>query len=365
MRSTRFLDHEGHNLKPVHLNQLLFHDPTPTLSFFQPPRSKIEEVEEFLIDMQGQLELQDKKNLAKLLDKNKTIIKKILKSHPDKSHGFFLSGDLQGYIMLETHVEPYCMIGSNFHVRPLLEEVFVNPDYLVVNISLYDISIYRGDFHHLEIVQQYEFDQMAKSMTPEMRSRIFTPNHVGLVPYKTILALKTIAQKVIDMTQYDSIPVLVTGLDEMKEIFLRYFSDHYGVISHIQEDFYEKTCVEILEKCKQFRYSVIDFYSARFKERLKKMVKSKRLISELDDIIPAIRQGKVIHLVLPTEKKLWGRINLETGEYEIHKKMMKKNPSVDILNELAEEVMKQGGKIQILAPHFFPQDSYVLAILKG
>jgi hypothetical protein len=168
-----------------------------------------------------------------------------------------------------------------------------------------------------------------------------------------------------DLSHYDSIPVLVTGLDDMKEIFLRYFSDSSGVISHIQEDFYEKTCVEILEKCKRFRYSVIDFYSARFKERLKKMVKSRRLISELDQIISAIRAGKVIHLVLPTEKKVWGRINLDTGEYEIHKKIQKRNPSVDILNELAEEVMRQGGKIQILAPHFFPQDTYVLAILRG
>ena len=47
-----------------------------------------------------------------------------------------------------------------------------------------------------------------------MKSRIFAPNHVGLIPYKSILALKTIAQKVIDLTAYDNIPVLVTGLDE-------------------------------------------------------------------------------------------------------------------------------------------------------
>ncbi len=137
------------------------------------------------------------------------------------------------------------------------------------------------------------------------------------------------------------------------------------MISHIQEDFYEKTCVEILQKCKHFRYAVMDFYAARFKERLKKMVKAKRLLSDLGEIIQATRQGKVAQLVLPTERKVFGRISFETGEFEIHTKIIKKRESVDILNLLAEEVINQGGKIQVLAPHFFPQDSDVLAILRG
>ncbi len=136
------------------------------------------------------------------------------------------------------------------------------------------------------------------------------------------------------------------------------------MISHLQEDFYEKTCVEITERCKSFRYVVIDYYSAQLKERLKRMMKSKRLLTELSDIIRATYDGKVVHLVIPTEKKIWGKIDPATGEVIIHKRMNKKT-SVDILNELAEEVIKQGGKIQILGPHFFPQNTSVLAILKG
>lgn len=109
----------------------------------------------------------------------------------------------------------------------------------------------------------------------------------------------------------------------------------------------------------------MDFYSAKFKERLKQMVQSKRLISDLEQIIGAARDGRIVQLVLPTERKIFGHINFSTGEFEIHKRIQKKNASVDILNELAEEVIRQGGKIQILPPHFFPQDSYVLAILRG
>ena len=170
-------------------------------------------------DMQSQLKLQEKNELSKLLEKNKTQIKKILRSHPDKTCGFFLSHDLQGYIVIDQSVEPYCMIGQTFHTRPLLEELFVNPEFLLVNVSLYDIKIYKGDFRHLEIIQHYEFDQLPKNFS-DLSSRLYAPEFMGLVPYKSILAMRTIGQKLKDMILYESMPVVVTGLEEMKTMVL-------------------------------------------------------------------------------------------------------------------------------------------------
>lgn len=353
-------------MKPISLNQLLFDAKSDSLSFFYAPlldSPDLSELDIFLEDMKTQLSLQAKVKVKKALEKHLTEIKKIIKSHPEKSHGFFLSESLQGYVVLEQKIHSYCIIGRTFHVRPLLEEISVNPEFVLINISLYDIKIYRGDFQHLEIIQQYEFDELPKNFN-QNSSRVYAPQYLGLIPYKTILALKTIAQKVMDVILYHSLPVVVTGLDEMKAIFLRYFDHSYGIISNIQEDFYEKTCVEIVERCKGFRSQVMDFYSAQLKERIKRMMKSKRLLTDLGQIIQAAHQGRVVHLVLPSEKKVWGKIDFATGEYTLHKKVNKKS-SIDILNELAEEVIKQGGKIQILGPHFFPQDSSVIAILRG
>jgi hypothetical protein len=109
----------------------------------------------------------------------------------------------------------------------------------------------------------------------------------------------------------------------------------------------------------------MDYYSGRLKENIKKMIKSKRVLTDLSAIIKASSTGDIINLVIPTEKKLWGQLNFETGEYELHKKVQKKIPSVDIVNELAEQVIRQGGRIQILGPHFFPTDAHVMAILRS
>ncbi len=349
-------------MKPVNLNQLLFHPKNlTTLSFFNPPNISISEFEVFFQDILVQLNLRGKLKLESLLLKNLSNIKKVLLNSPDRSHGFFFSEKIQGFVTLQTQVETYCMIGESFHVRPVLEELFVNPDYLVVNISFYDIKVYKGDFFHLEIIRQFDFEEYSL----DMKSRVFTPQNLGLVPYKSILSLKSIARDIMDLSQYQSMPVIVTGLDDMKQIFMRYFSNHFGVISHIHEDFYEKTCSEILEKCKKFRYPILDLYSAHFKEKFKKLFQSKKMISDLTRIIEATRDGKVLQLVLPTERKLYGSLSFETGEFEIYLKEPRNSQSVDILNELAEEVMRKGGKLQFLGPHFFPQDTHVLAILRG
>ncbi len=350
-------------MKPVNLNQLLFHPKSDSLSFFLPPAGRREvEVAAFCDEVARSLAAEGHDGLRLLFEKHRGKVAKIFRGHPDRSHGFFLSDELQGYVILQDTLEAYHFVGQTFHVRPLLEELFANPEFLLINVSLYDIKIYRGDFQHLEVIQQYEFDQLPENFVAA-GNRLYLPQHLGLVPYKTILALKTIAQKVKDQILYESLPVIVTGLDDMKEIFIRYFADVSGVFAHFEHDFYEKPCMEILEKCREFRYAVTDHYSAQLRERLRRLMKSRRLLSRLEEIVPAVCAGRVGNLVIPSEKKLWGRVDLETGEFTVHKKLGK--TSSDILNELAEEVIRQGGRIQILGPHFFPHDTSVLAVVKG
>lgn len=336
------------------------------VSFFLPAQDKLpdSEWETFFQDLHSQIELQGQTDLAKLVGKARAGVKKVLRSQPKKAHGFFFSESLQGYVTLEDKIEAFCLFGARFHVRPLLEEIFVHPEFILVDVSSYDIRVYRADFRHVEILQHYEFEDYHRS-GQEGLPRIFSPQYRGVIPYKSILAVRAIARKVMDLTLYDSLPVVVTGLEDVRKIFLKNFSDESVVISHFDEDFFEKTCVEILEKIQVMRPAVMNFYSAQLKARLQRLLRSKKIITDLEVIVRAVAEGKVVHLVLPVERKLWGAIDLERGTVELHRKAKKETLSVDILGELAEEVVRQGGKIQFLGPHFFPGDSQLLAVLKG
>jgi len=346
-------------LKPVGLNQLLFHSKCDTLSFFRSPlksAADLDEVEHFFSDMLTQLGLQKKEALFGVLEKQRSAILKIMKLHPEKSHGFFLSENLEGYMVMEGIFESFCTMGQTFYVRPLIEELFSHLEFLIVDVSLYDVRVYKGDFHSIEILKSFEFDQQTLD-----KPLVYTPQHLGLIPYKKIHALKNIALDVKELVLYNALPVIVTGPEDIKALFIKQFGQFHGVITNTDMDFYEKTCAEILELTREFRPAVMDFYSAALKERLIRLIKSKRLVTDLGQIVKAISEEKVAHLILPYEKKLWGIVNFEKAEFEVHA-IVRAN-SVDILNALAEKVIHQGGKIQILRPHFFPQDSTVLAIL--
>ena len=352
-------------MRSVNLNQLLFHPKTDSLSFFLCPLHDFKdskELDEFFLSMKSQLLIQEKPSLEKVLDKNLTAIKKIIKGHSHQSYGFFISEHLQGYTILKDKTHSYCIIGRSFHFRPVLEELFVNPEFILVNVSLYDIKIYRGDFQYIEIFELFDFDQIPKGINHH-ETPLSAPQYLGSVPYKMILALKTVSQKIKDMILYESIPVVVTGIDVVKTQFLRFFDESSGLMTQFHEDFFEKDTREILQACKTFRPAITDYYSRQLKERLKRMMKSKLIISDLKEIIKATFEGKVTHLVIPPDLKVWGSINKKSGEFSLHKKMSK--TSVDILSELAEEVVKQGGGLKILQPHFFPTDTHVLAILRG
>ena len=351
-------------MRPVNLNQLLFHPKTDALSFFLSPLNDLQgadELDEFFHDMKAQLHIQKKTLLEKILDKNFLAIKKIIKTHPDQSYGFFLSKELQGHTLLRNKTNSYCIFGRSFHFRPVLEELFVNPEFILVNISLNDVKIYRGDFQYIEIFELFDFDQLPKEMNHH-EAQLFAPQYLGAIPYKTIIALKSVSQKIKDMLLYESIPVVVTGIEVMKLQFLRFFEESSGLLTQFNEDFFEKDTREILQKCSLFRPAITDYYSLQLKERLKRMTKSKLIISDLSDIIKATFGGKVTHLVLPPGVKMWGTLDKKTGDFTLHKKMLK--TSVDLLSELAEEVVKQGGGLKILQLHFFPLNVQALAILK-
>lgn len=354
--------HSGLSMKLLKINQLLFHPKSQCLSFFLSnlTASKLSEHQSFLEDIQIQLGLQGKKHLAQKFEHLIEEIIFVVKSHPDRSHGFFLSEHLAGYMLLDAQVDTYCAISTSFHIRPILEEVFVNPEYILINISPFDVKIYQADLKQIEFVKNFDFATAENFSLPWEQARVYSGDISQLIPHRTMSSLRNVAQKVMETMQIGSIPVLVTGNEKFKNIFLRYYNHSYGTID-IAEDFSESSCIDIMSKLKVHRQTILDFYSVAFKNRLLKLISSRQLVTDLHRVIRSTQQGETLRLMIPTGKNLWGRVNFKTGKYSL---AQDSGDGEDILNELAEEVIRQGGKIQFLSSHFFPKDSVCMAIIK-
>jgi hypothetical protein len=351
-------------MKLLKINQLLFHPKSQCLSFFLSDlsSSKILEHERFLEDILVQLGLQGKKHLAQKFEHSLKDILATVSSHPNRAHGFFMSEHLVGYMLLENSVETYCTISSSFHIRPILEEVFINLEYILINISSSDIKIYQVDLKQIEFVKSFDFEVFESLSLPWEQSRVFSGDLSQLIPHRTMLNMKSVALRVMETMQIGPMPVLVTGNETLKNIFMRYYNHSYGTVD-ISEDFSESSCTEIMSRMKEHKQTILDFYSVSFKNRLLKLIGSGQLITDLHKVIRAIQQGEVLRLMIPVGKNLWGSINFKTGKYSLTHDM-NSGDGTDILNELAEEVIRQGGKIQFLSNHFFPKDSVCMGIIK-
>lgn len=347
-------------MKPVNLNQLLLHPEGSTLSLFLSKNFE-QEGDSLLEVLLADLEESHQSNLRIILMNHLHEIKSLVKKNSSRLCCFYFSQELVGYTILGHAATPFYIIDQTFHVRPILEEIFLHPVYLLVNISLYDVKIYRADFRQIEMIENYEFENLPQSFS-QFRAQVYAPAFKSIIAHRSLMALKTIAEKLTDKILYESAPVIITGLDEMKSYFVKNLGPLPGIIDHFNEDFYEKSCIEIFERSRVFRFAVTDYYSAQLKERLKRLMKSGQTLVEIKEIIRACQEGQIAHLVIPSEQKIWGKFNLLGDDFILHKKRSK--TSVDLINELAKKVINQGGKVQILAPHFFPENAPILALHK-
>ncbi len=346
----------------IKINQLLFHPKSQCLSFFLSPLgvSTTEEHSRFLEDIHIQLGLQGKKHLAHRFENIIEEVIEVCQKHPHRSHGFFLSEQIAGFMILENPVETYCAISSSFHIRPILEEIFVNLEYVLINISPNEVRVYRADLQQVEFIKSFDFANQDNPSLPWEQSVYSMGDYSQLIPHRTFTRLKIVAFQVVESLQLGSLPVLVSGNPTLKEIFLKYFLHSHGVID-LGEDLSDLSCISIMGKMKNHKQEILDYYSANFKARLMKLIQAGQLVSDLQRVIKAAGQGEVLRLMIPTGKNLWGKVNFKTGKFSIAQDSA---DGVDILNELAEEVIRQGGKIQFVSSHFFPAVSTCLAILK-
>lgn len=348
-------------MKLLKINQLLFHPKSQCLSFFLTALqdTNLNDHENFLSDIKLQLGLQGKKQLAAKFDEQIESVLKISQRHPENSHGFFISEQVAGYMILESTVETYCTISNSFHMRPILQEVFVNPEFMIINISTFEVRLYQGDLSQVEYIKSFEFaKESSEPCLPWEQSRYTTGDFSQLIPHRTLVNLKNVANKITESMAIGSMPVLVTGNPTLKNIFQRYYNHSFGSID-INEDYENSSCPQIMATMKKYRQDILDFYSAHFKVRLMKLIGAGQLLSDLGLVIKAVHQGEISRVMIPSGKSLWGKVNFRTGKYSLGP-----DSDIDILNEIAEEVIRRGGKVQYLSAHFFPKESTIMAILK-
>lgn len=338
-------------MKPVKLNQLLFDVTPPCLSFYV----------RGLVDFEALLprieaRLQGLPEMRILLEKNRDRIRELL-SVQSATHGFFLSPSLEGFLIPQMETDEHFMLGDSFHLRPLLEELFTNPEYALVILGDEDIRLHVGDMRQLELVEMMDYGHSSG------RARFYAEMS-NVVAWRQMKGLRDGAMTFMQRHHLAQLPVVVAGPKNLLVPFLRFFPHHFGTIPWETGQLEGLSCPQLLNEVRQRKNDVVEIYAGHFRSRLKNLIRAGRLLGQMDQVISAVGQERVTHLLLPEQQRLWGRFDYHTGHYEVLA-LHQVEGAQDILGLLAQRVVRDGGKIQFLPAHFFPNGSSAMGILRG
>jgi len=338
-------------LKPVKLNQLLFEITPPCLSIYVPDAASFE-----ALHVRIEQRLEKHPHLQEIYRKELLSIREVLKRHPEDPCGFYLSNGRKGYLPLDHDTAANFVVGESFYLGPVLEELFGNPEYALVILAEAEMRLYRGDSRQVELLERHEFNQHPGPQLVYGQGATITPSQRR--------GIKEWMLRLHQMAALARLPVVVAGQSELVKQFATSFRHPYGVVKLDAPHFTELTCPQLLQEFPKFKGDVVEYHAENFKMRLRTLVRTGRIVSELAALIRAVHEGKVMRLLLPEKRRLWGSVNMQTGHYEIMG-LHQVEGSVDIIEEVAEATIRQGGKIQFLPEHFFPHGSHAMVVMRG
>jgi|GEM_PF-5141532 len=328
-------------MKPVQLSQLMSLGQTTSISIiFQ--SEEHETLSEFLDEhIQNAIE-------HEVCSRHQLKMKEILSNHPEQSIAFYLSLDFCGYYILNDYFRSLYFVDEKFFIRPIVESLLLNPEFFLINVSLYDIKVYRGEREGLDLTHHFEFEKISQESL-KFKARFFTPEFMGVIPFKTMLAVKELAHKLSEQLGYSQFPVIVTGLEEIRNLFLQNFSYSGPLIDHLHEDFYEKSSLEIHAILSDLRHLLVDKYSTVLKERVKTYQRNQKLLTKKHEILDLMKANQVSQIIIPTLK----RTSEESRE------------DLSDINDLLFYLIKTEGKVEVLSHHFFPRNITVMGVKRG
>lgn len=275
--------------------------------------------------------------------------------------GIFRNESSFRIISLPVPVEQTCVIATTFHVKPLLKWVQVDRDFLFLGFGEGFASIYQGNQSSFSLVNTLILPEM-RHITNDLNSyQEFKKDRLKLIKYDE--TIEWLNEWLFSLTKDSKPPLFVAGQKELTHIFLkniRYQNTRRNPVwSSFSHENATEICLEIRSTLKKeaendLEYALMEFYQA---EDLNLAHKN------IFQIAKASIQGKVRKLIIADEINIFGKIDKKSGGLTIHPAHLDHQDD-DILDDLAQVVLAQGGEVIVASREKIPKGRPILAILE-
>lgn len=274
-------------------------------------------------------------------------------------------------------------IGRRFHIKPLLEAARRNCRFYILALSLNQCRLFEGDIWSLK---EIAVPNLPRSLTealrfddPERSLQFHTAGREGgdqpiyhgqgsSADSADDRALRYFqaCSKALDsyLRQRERDPLLLAAVDEHLPIFQRTTS-YPGLVAdrHISGNPDDAAPPDLHRKAQEIIADLLESDRDQALEQVEKLKGKERPCTGIEQIAPAMLQGRIQYLFVAADKTVPGRIDLASGEVELGGES-NGEAVVDLLNEAAAEVLLHGGNVYVMPAEAIPFSAQALAILR-
>lgn len=274
---------------------------------------------------------------------------------------------------LDSPVVELAVVANSFHIKPLLKAQQSTENYLLLGLSRENFSLYKGNRYGFEEIQ---IDPDAPRTLKDVLGSQFTDLNLthgsyagagGQAMYHghgdvqqeidkdTEKYLRYVDAFVLDNYSKElKLPLILASLKEYHSEFRRVSNNPYLIEGGIDQSFDSLNLNEIQKKSQK----IIETINT---EKINEIFESLDS-SDLGEVAKAAFESRVDTLLISEDKIVPGKIDTKTGE--ILYGDISSPDYDDVLDDLAELVLSNGGSVLVLSEDKMPSDASVAAIYR-
>lgn len=286
----------------------------------------------------------------------------------------FLNQSTFEYYTVPLDFDDLMYMGKDFYLLPLLRPVRENKEFYILSLNLHGVKLYKSDRFNISEVEVEEFipekleeavgfdhykDKVYQHRSATVGDgRTFYHGHAKGEEEKKeeeLKFLRYVEQGLQKLLHNEDKPLIVASVDYIFGLFRDVTDYKYLKEENISESPKEESVNGLQEKAWALMQKALD---QERQQMIQKYVDTTNKSDIVEEIIPNILYGRVDTLFVNKREYVWGKLEAETFEVDIHSE--REEDCEDLLNYAAIRAFLHDGNIYLMEPEEMPQKNKLL-----
>lgn len=282
----------------------------------------------------------------------------------------FRSDNLFKVFQLREAVPELCVVGSSFHVKPLLMSIADERTYYVLSLSQSGVRLFRGSSLGLEEMEGLDWPEgpYSRDYANGKPMQVYSAGHGGTIQHGFELNLKgKLAEycKRVDQVVQSAVNaedlVILAAVDYLAAIYTEVSSLHTLAEMTIAGSPDFMPVDRLFNRAEPIAAGHFDKRRREAQRRFLNRVHTGKVLDRTAETLAAAREGRVETLFVPMGVQVWGHRS-EDGEITLSDGHRPQDE--DLLNLALIDTWKAGGEVFVVAPDQMPGGRAIAAVAR-